>query len=356
MPTSFPRSFPEVRFPYEFTALYDKPLSYFQDYSQGFVGKGVGAPFDGITDNTLYHRYKQDEMLRSVQGKILSESARRINQVTGQSNRQFTHQKLEANGELSGGVGGYPHSTGTIEGAPVLAGRGLCGGVMRTQAGKQFLQRRLTARIQELNRIGDLSQEFELPARDVNDYTEDDKDIMDVGEHLDAIVDVVNESAKMGSDLVKESRDYVLALKKIGWRFGQNQLTLMLREVQTAINAVGDYVGIRAGNGGFRGAESNRNAKVVLTNLKRGQKLIEYLTTKSTLSPKERKLALESYKVAGLSRTTKDDEAEGAGKPKKMKKVFAPTETVYSQKTPSWYRAPSRPKTPLEKRNPSGLV
>jgi hypothetical protein len=355
MPTSFPRWFPEVRFPYEFTALYDKPLAYFEDKPQGFQGAGVGAPFDGISENTVYHRYKHDEMLRGVQGKILSDVSRRIKQITGQSNRQVAHQKLEESGMLSGGVGSDAHSTGQIEGANVLAGRGrLNGGVMRSQAGKQYLQRRLTSRIQELNRIGDLSQGFPIAINRDVDYTEEDKAVMSVGEHLDAIVDVVNESAKLGSDSVKDSRGYVSALKEIGWRFPQNALTVMIREVGVAINALNGYM--NSGKGQAFRAESNLNAKVILNNLKKGLKLLEYLTTKSTLSPKERKMALASYTHTGKTRSTKErEEFEGAGKKGKEEKKFAPTETVYNQKFPSWYVAPNRKKVNLKKPNPSGL-
>ena len=132
LPTSFPRRFPEVRFPYEFTELYNVPLKYFDSPT---AVMGIGAPFDGITENTLYHKHKHADELKRVQERVLGNVRRRIYQETGQA--QHRKRAVISGGcrscrepDWSGGAHkGWQDVPTTFEGAEVLAGSAMRGGV-----------------------------------------------------------------------------------------------------------------------------------------------------------------------------------------------------------------------------------
>ena len=161
MPTSPLWDRVEVRFPSEFTARYMTPLAFFGAPPSVFGGAVDGVewpPNDGFAnDNDLFHKQKQRESVEEVARAVRNRQVQRINQTThnGREIMGGTHD------EMAGGAryGGTPT---TIEGAPVLAGRGLRGGVMRTQAGRQHVVSRLQSRVGELNAREAVAQQIPM--------------------------------------------------------------------------------------------------------------------------------------------------------------------------------------------------
>lgn len=285
-----------VRFPYDFSQRYNRPFAYYSGGMRGGVGGDEWPNRDGLTPETIAHRNWAEQAAEEVAERIRQKALQRVNQVTYRGRRQF------ALGEMEGGAR-YGGSPTTIEGAPVLAGRArLIGGVMRTQAGQQFLKSRLTARIRELNRIDALrsgTQLEPLPERDAV-LTEDDSYVEQLGEFLDAISDAVA-TANFTKETVSAAQGLEKSLKRVGWRIPQNSITNMLRDVIEMLSELNrSYrVGIsgRVAQSEFQlSAERRKNLRQTYLVLERARALLEYLTTKSDLSVEERKLALEAFK------------------------------------------------------------
>jgi len=358
MPTSFPRNYPEVRFPYDFTQLYDKPFAY---YPSAHAHRGAGlrsATFDGLSPNSINHRNKYMEEQAMVDERIRQKQVRRLNQLTANPGRVMAYTVLEEGSGKGGcmscepgdrGGARYGTADGQIEGAPVLAGRGLLGGVMRTQAGRQFLQSRLTARIKDLNAIeaakAGIEQVEEPPTE--QDLTADDEAVSALGEYLEIISDAMA-SANWSKDATDAARKFVSTLLKIGWRIPQNSITPMLREVSQYIAELRRY--FLAGNvpGAFNlSAEKLRQLRNTFLLMERARAVLEYLSTKSTLSPDERRMALNAFKprLAKLVRAQQLYAAPGravppipAGRPAPPVPAGRYAEIFPARAVPAWYR------------------
>lgn len=319
MPTSFPRAYPEVRFPEEFSILYNKPKQYYPDTVRG--GSFFTPLVAGDDENSRWHILKHQEAQAQVRAMIRDEQLRRINQVTGQTRRQLRHQMVEGGcmscgydrtdrggacdwdvmpkkpegDEAFGGVGGFPHSTGQIEGSPVLAGRGrrMLGGVMRTQAGQQFLKNRLSARVRDLDGIASnvLGADFKPKAEPI---TEDDRALVSLGESLDIISDGVA-VGNYDRSIVEAGRAFLNGLKTIGQRVPQNSITTLLRDLEELMGDILKTYDTRRTDYALS-AERKKFARQTYLVLEKARALLKYLTTKSTLSPAERKMALDNYR------------------------------------------------------------
>ncbi len=296
-----------VRFPYDFSQRYSRPFAY---YPGGGMRGGAGSggdfwpPDDGLTPETIAHRDWAEQAAEEVAERIRQRALQRVKQVTYRERRQYALGEMEGGCDMCEGGARYGGSPTTIEGAPVLAGRGrMIGGVMRTQAGQQFLKSRLTARIRELNRIDALrsgTQLEPLPERDAV-LTEDDAYVEQLGEYLDMISDAVA-TANFTKETVTAAQGLEKSLKTVGWRIPQNSITTMLRDVVEMMSELNrSYrIGISAAVSVSEfqlTAERRKNLRQTYLVLERARALLQYLTTKSDLSAEERKLALGAFKT-----------------------------------------------------------
>lgn len=305
MPTSFPRSFPEVRFPWEFTELYDKPIRWFGESSRGM---GIGAPFDGITVNTLYHKNKYEDSLRHVQERVLGNRRRQISQETGQANRRLNRVLdrgleggcMSCEPDWSGGAFRNGHmnmmSPSTIEGANVLAGRGhMKGGTMRTQAGAQWIRSRLTSRIAELDTAdGDVNGVGAENPLDTQEMDEDDELLMDLGEFLDNILENVSTGYFDGNS-ISAARGFLKSLLSGGWQVPSNQLVILQRNLDGVVEELTSALGNKAPTYALS-AEKKKIVRTMLTTMERARTTVEQLVKNSYLAPNERKMVLGAYK------------------------------------------------------------
>ena len=297
MPTSFPRAFPEVRFPAEFEALYNKPKQYFDSGMKYDHGVGIGPTFEGITDNTQYHIQKQAEARAQVENAMKTNAVRRLNQITGKAQRAYENSVVARTALLQGsgmpGNSSPPFGAGTIEGAPVLAGRGLAGGVMRTQAGQQFLKQALKKREEDFNRIdlARLNLLQENPQEPVASLSADDEQVEQLGNLIDGIQDSIG-SGNLDDGVAMADR-LLKTLLSIGWKLTQQNITGMLRDVATIRQELYEYVrGVPAGaNPG-----EQRRIRAMGLKMERVGILLRELTSASTLSPNDRKLRLSALK------------------------------------------------------------
>ena len=291
-----------VRFPYDFTQRYNRPFAYAGELHGGAGASPAWPPEDGLTPETIAHRNWAEQAAEEVAERIRQKALRRVQQVTYHGQRQMALSELQGGCDMCEGGARYGGTPTTIEGARVLAGRGrLIGGVMRTQAGAQFLKSRLTSRIRELNRIDSLRQGVDLeplPSRDAV-LTEDDVYVEELGAYLDSILDAVT-TANFTAESVSAANGLEKSLKKTGWRIPQNSITTILRDVNDMLIELRKAyrIGIsgKVNESEFQlGANSRRNLRQIFIVLERVRDLIDYLTTKSTLSAKERKAAIAAY-------------------------------------------------------------
>lgn len=305
MPTSFPRKFLEVRFPYEFSELYNKPVQYFGESTMTGAGATFGNPFGGETVNTMWHERKghnTDFMTMSgVRENILKDAQG----IMGQKNRDI-RKVLQAG--MSGGCsdcgkredmmrGGLMNmmSPSTIEGANVLAGRGMRGGVMQTNAGAQYLARRLTARIAELDTAD--SSVNGVGAQNPNDdgeLNEDDKILVSLGEYLDNIIEAVA-TGNIDSGGVSQARGFLKSLLAGGWQIPSNQLVMLQRNLDNTVVELEASMGNKAPTYALS-SDRKKIVRNMLTTLERARTTVEQLVKNSYLAPKERKMVLEGYK------------------------------------------------------------
>ena len=353
LPTSFPRRFPEVRFPYEFTELYNVPLKYFDSPT---AGMGIGAPFDGITENTLYHKHKHADELKRVQERVLGNVRRRIYQETGQA--QHRKRAVISGGcrscrepDWSGGAHkGWQDVPTTIEGAEVLAGSAMRGGVMRTEAGAQFLRERLTARVAELDTVSpEVAGVGDANPMGETEPSEDDTAVEKLGEYLDGILDSVATGYFDGGS-TSFSRGFLSMLLKIGWRIPANQLVKLQRNVDDTIVELTAALSNKKQTYALT-ADKKKIVRTMLTVLERARSTIKELVSKSDLSPRERKMVLQNYKPKLKQQLAAQVESQIPGRLLKYQRTDEPLEgedfvndgaferTYRSDTRPAWYVA-----------------
>lgn len=307
MPTSLPRQFAEVRFPADFTALYDTPLSWFGrtgSYGRGGSGgnpEGVEwPPVDGFaTDNEIYHKQKAEDAVRQVARHVRNLQVQRINQITHMPYNQMAHTAdemayVDGFNQVRGGAryGGTPT---TIEGARVLAGRGLRGGVMRTQAGRQHVQQRLTARVAELNARDAVAANEPPPPAVPNPTVDGERQVASIGEYLDILDDNFTSGA-IDSEAVSAARGLLRAITAAGYRIPQNLITPMLRQVEEYLSIIESVAG--ATQQAFRpSAERGKRLRMIFQVLERCRTVMEELSRVSDLSPQERQMATETLQA-----------------------------------------------------------
>lgn len=353
LPTSFPRRYPEVRFPYEFTELYNVPLKWFDTPT---MGMGIGAPFDGITENTLYHKNKHEDELKQVQERVLGDVRRRIYQETGQA--QHSKRKVISGGcrscgdpDWSGGSHkGWTDVPTTIEGARVLCGRGMQGGVMRTEAGAQYLRERLTARVAELDTVSpEVAGVGDANPTDEKEPSEDDMAVEKLGEYLDGILDSVATGYFDGGSTTF-SRGFLSTLLKIGWRIPANQLVNVQRNIDDTIV---ELTGALSNKKQTYALDANKKkiVRTMLTVMERARSTIKELVSKSDLSPRERKMALNAYKPKLKQQLAAQVESQVPGRLTQYQRTDEPIEaedfvndgaferTYRSDTRPAWYVA-----------------
>jgi polyhydroxyalkanoate synthesis regulator phasin len=306
LPTSFPRRFKEVRFPYEFMELYSEPLKYFGGSSSGGAApSSAGNPFGGETVNTLWHDKKAAATDFMALSGVQENHKKDKQMITGQRNRQI-HSILQSG--MRGGChdcskhddimrGGLMNmmSPSTIEGANVLAGRGLRGGVMKTQAGHQYLLQRLTARIAELDTTDvDVNGVGSTNPNGDTEPSPDDEIIMDLGEYLDNIIESVS-TGNIESSNVKDARGFLKSLLEGGWQIPSNQLVMLQRNLDDTVRELQGALSNKASTYALS-SDRKKVTRTVLTTLERARSVVEELVKKSDLSPKERKMVVSALR------------------------------------------------------------
>ena len=302
MPTSFPRRYPEVRFPADFTALYQGPFAYVPN-GIGTVRGGNSAagvswpPNDGLQDmNDVWHKQKQEERIAQVRAGIQSRQRSRINAITGGHPNLALYQGMETidSHGYSGGCGSCEGGSFGNEGAQVLAGRGrrMMGGVMRTLAGRQHVARRLTSRVGEFNAISqsNFQEPWASSGQPAGIPTETGNVVIELGEHLTALSDAMT-SGVWDKDTTKEARGILNTLLQSGWAIPQNQITMVLRQVTNALSGIQRIAG--TANLPAQGKDKNI-LKLIYLILERCRVVLEDLSSVSDRSPEERKLRLDA--------------------------------------------------------------
>lgn len=299
MPTSLPRRFAEVRFPADFTSMYDGGFQYFSGGAMGAGSNNVAGvswpPRDGLASTEDLHRKnRQEESIRQVRGMIQSRQRSRINATTGGHPNLAAYQSIEggcADCEMSGG--GFRD-----EGAFPFAGHGrprrLHGGVMRTLAGRQFIAKRLSQRVSELNERD--AETFDTPGfsngqQPSAPISEDGEVVVKLGEHLAALSDAMT-TGVWDKDTTKEAKGILSTLTSVGWQIPQNQLTMVLRQIDGALAEI-----VRTAGAPYPGNARNTPLaqkekgilRLVYTLLERAKTVIDDLTKNSHLAPGERR-------------------------------------------------------------------
>jgi hypothetical protein len=294
MPTSRLWERTEVRFPADFTRLYQNGFSY---YPSGMSGGGSGSlagvswnPNDALAPGG-HPKGWQEEAIAKVRAEVQSRQRSRINNITGGASGRRAFQELE--GGCDDCRGGSFHN----EGAFVLAGKGkrIHGGVMRTLAGRQHVAKRLTQRVAEFNKRD--AEQFDTPGFSEGGEpsappTEDGEVVIQLGEHLAALSDAMT-SGVWDKDTTKEARGILSTLQKVGHLIPQNQITMVLRQVDGVISEI-----VRTAGAPYPGNAANTPLaqkekgilRLVATILERAKTLLEDLSANSALAPGERKM------------------------------------------------------------------
>ena len=300
MPSSLPRMYPEIRFPADFTARYEAPLQFFPSGDGGMSGGSwmitPWPPEDGFADdNQIYHKSKNGEVAAMVNEVIRSRQKSRINQMTHSAMIQGHGGCMECEGGAR--YGGTPT---TIEGAQVLSGRGLHGGVMRTLAGRQFVASRLSSRVNELNERDAvaMNQPYEMPQPEA--LTENDEIVVRLGEDIDIVNDAFA-TGNIESETVSAARGILKNLTKAGWSIPQNLITTVLRNVDDMMATSVQVLG--AVNPQFvLNADRKKRLRMIFNILERCRLALDVLTASSDLSPQERQMALGSLEGESMLR------------------------------------------------------
>jgi hypothetical protein len=309
MPTSLPRRFMEVRFPADFVAQYTTPLSYFNEGSRGgsavmanpstssTPGFGIYAPGympeDGFeTSNQIWHKQKALDRANQVATQVRNLQIQRMNQMT-----HMPYSQMAGSGDEMCGGARYGGTPTTIEGARVLAGRGLRGGVMRTLAGHQYVEGRLKSRVNELNIRDAVAGEIAMPQIPKSQpASEDDNSVKSLGEFMDILDDSFTSGA-IESDTVVAARGVLNNLLKVGWRIPQNLLTPLLRQVNEMLNNINQVSGATQQAYALN-AEKKKRLRTVFLILERSRTVLEDLSQNSDLSPEERRMRLGALQGA----------------------------------------------------------
>lgn len=305
MPTSFPRHFREVRFPFEFAELYRAPRRWFDGTTMnGGAASSYGNPFGGESVNSLWHENKEIRADFMAMAGVRENQRKDAQMISGQRNHNI-HDILKS-GAKKHGTNMMPSTT--IEGAHVLAGSGavggcndcgkhddMRGGVMRTQAGAQYIRKRLTARIAELDTTdaGVNGVGAENP-NDVGEPTEDDETLMNLGEYLDYIIEAVS-TGNIDSSGVGHARAFLKNLLAGGWQIPSNQLVNLQRNLDETVRELTASISNRAPTYALS-SDRKKVVRTMLTTLERARSAVEQLVKNSYLSPKERKMVLDNYK------------------------------------------------------------
>ena len=276
-------------------------------------GMSVGAlggwpPEDGFADeHDIEHKNRRREALQQVRGAIESRIHSRWHQMTGGA-KQGTHMLMENDYTTRGGCGSCGGSmltgVGTIEGAPVLSGRGLHGGVMRTLAGRQHVARRLTSRISELNRVDAETWENSWipPENRRPPESESDEGLITLGESLAALSDAMT-TGVWDKDTTKEAKTILSVLVQEGWSIPQNQLTKVLRQIERTLSELQAVAASTetptTDNPRFGGLNlKDKNiVRLIFTILERARTVIETLAQNSDRSVEERRLAIGALRT-----------------------------------------------------------
>ena len=117
---------------------------------------------------------------------------------------------------------------------------------MRTLAGQQYLKAKLSDRVRQYNRIDELNAGMPLePAITESMLSPNDRDVIALGLHLDAISDAIA-TGSFDKTTVDDARRFYVSVATIGWRIPQNLLTPILRDVIEYISELARATGIRA--------------------------------------------------------------------------------------------------------------
>ena len=338
MPTSPLWDRVEVRFPSEFTARYMTPLAFFGAPPSVFGGAVDGVewpPNDGFAnDNDLFHKQKQRESVEEVARAVRNRQVQRINQMT-HNGREVMGATRDEMDYISGGAryGGTPT---TIEGAPVLAGRGLRGGVMRTQAGRQYVVSRLQSRVGELNAREALAQQVPMVPEATQEVKEGADEMEAIGEYLDILDDNFTSGA-IDSEAVAAARGLLKNVSRVGHMVPQNLITPLLRQVVDMLSNVeaisrmpryGAYTAY-----GLSGERSKR-LRTIFQILERVRTALEALSAVSDLSPRERQQAM----IASLPELRQQVASQQARKPR----ILRPAPPLERGQTGNMYPYPQR--------------
>jgi hypothetical protein len=349
MPTSLPRQFAEIRFPAEFTAHYEMPLSWF---GAGRVSGGTGGNPDGLewppvdgfaNDSQVYHKQKALDAVRGVAQHIRNLQVQRINQTTHMPYNQMAHTAdemafLSGVGQVRGGAryGGTPT---TIEGERVLAGRGLRGGVMRTQAGRQYVASRLKSRVDELNARDAVAANEPPPQAVGNPEQEGDAEIMAIGEYMDILNDNFTSGA-IDSEAIDAARKLLKNLSKVGFRIPQNLITPILRQVEEMLSII-EAVANSQQESFAPSGERRKRLRTIFQILERVRRVLDELSSVSDLSTQERAMALQASQPA----LTQMVEAQRGRFPRSLPQALPVErgETGYIYPYPTYERPGRRP-------------
>lgn len=374
MPTSPLWDRVEVRFPSEFTARYMTPLSYFGSPPSMFGGAVDGVewpPNDGFAnDNDLFHKQKQLEAVEEVARAVRNRQVQRMNQMTHNSREVMcgTHDEMEgaglfdvlktgatkllksktgrnallkyapgmaskAYGMVKGafnrgddevvvsrkrqgdddrGGARYGGTPTTIEGAPVLAGRGLRGGVMRTLAGRQHVVKRLQSRVGELNAREAVSQGVPPPAPAVSEIREDADEIEAISEFLDILDDNFTSGA-IDAEAISAARGLLKTVTRLGYMIPQNLLTPLLRQVESMLSNI-EAVANSTQQDFMPSGERRKRLRTIFQVLERVRTALEALSSVSDLSARERQMAM----MATLPEIHQEVASQRARKPRSL--------------------------------------
>lgn len=292
MPTSPLWERVEVRFPAEFTARYMSPLAFFGAPPSIFGGAVDGVewpPNDGFAnDNDLWHKDKERSANEEVARAVRNRQVQRINQMTHSGRVQLAGMRDALEG--GGRYGGTPT---TIEGAPVLAGRGLRGGVMRTQAGRQHVVSRLQSRVGELNQREAIAQQIPMPPTPMPEAGMDgQEEIEAIGDFLDILDDNFTSGA-IDAEALSAARGLLKNITSVGYLIPQNLITPTLRQVEEMLSNLEAISNSIQPNFGIRGERAKR-LRTIFQVLERVRSALEELSRVSDLSRVEREMAMEA--------------------------------------------------------------
>ena len=258
----------------------------------GFFGDALGTLFGAKTAPLVK---AASPFLRYIPG--IGSYAGAIGTAADMIDKTFNKPGAEGSGRWS-----YSPGTGTIEGAPVLAGRAkpLRGGVMRTQAGRQYVQSRLSARIDELNLRDSVGANTEPPPSAPVEALEGGEEIGAIGDYMDVLDDNFTSGA-IDTESLAAARGLLKNLTKVGFRIPQNIITPILRQVTEMLSTVEALTNTPAALGAYKPTgDRAKRLRTIFQILERCRTILIELSEKSDLSSQERQMALRSLEAGPL--------------------------------------------------------